>query len=113
MALTLEAEQRMTAVGLTEFYEADADAWLATVQQTNDFVTRNFPERSLICRDDVAKALIPILEVHEAFQAFRNEKKLRPKYWNRYFADLLIDRTWEQINQGDGDGKNQRKHRKK
>ena len=60
-----------------------------------------------------SKALIPILEVHEEFQAFRNAEKLRPKYWNRYFADLLIDRTWEQINEGEGDGKNKRKPRKK
>ena len=97
MALTLEAEQRMESVGMIEFYEANANAWFATVQESKKFVTRDFPDGALIRRDDVAKALIPILEVHETFQDFRNEKKFRPKYWIRDFADLLIDRTWEKL----------------
>ena len=97
MALTLEAEQRMANVGLVALYEDNAAAWLATVQETKEFVTRNFPDGALIRRDDVAKALIPILEVHEEFQEFRDQKKLRAKYWNRDFADLLIDRIWDEM----------------
>jgi hypothetical protein len=104
MALTLEAEQRMESVDMIDFYEADADAWLATVQDAKEFVTRNFPEGALIRRDDVAKALIPILEVHQGFQDFRNERKLRPKYWIRDYADLLIDRTWDKLNEETGYG---------
>ena len=99
MALTLEAEQRMDSVGMVAFYAA---AWLAVVRETKAFVTRNFPNGSLIRRDDVAKALIPILEVHEGFQDFRNGKKLRPKYWIRDYADLLIDRTWDALVEEDG-----------
>jgi hypothetical protein len=98
MALTLEAEQRMDDVGLVGFYTANQAAWLGTVQATKDFVTGNFPPNSLIRRDDVAKGLIPILEVHEDFKDFRNEHKLRGKFWIKDFADLLIDRTWEQLN---------------
>lgn len=97
MALTLEAEQRMDSVGLVEFYENNAAAWLNTVSEAREYVVRGFPDGALIRRDDVTKALIPILEVHEGFQDFRNEKKLRPKYWIRDFADLLIDRTWDQL----------------
>jgi hypothetical protein len=63
MALTLEAEQRMAGVGLVAFYEGNAEAWLATVKETKEFVTRNFPEGALIRRDDVAKALI-LLNLH-------------------------------------------------
>jgi hypothetical protein len=100
VALTLEAEQQMRAVGLIEFYEQDADAWLDTVRDATDFVRRNFPDGAVIRPDDVAKAMVTILEVHEAFQTFRKTEKLRPKYWNRHFADLLIDRTWQQINRG-------------
>ncbi len=97
MALTLESEQRMESVGLIEFYNGDVAAWTGLVRETKEFVTRNFPDGSLIRRDDVAKALIPVLEVHEEFQEIRNQKKLRPKYWIRDYADLLIDRTWDQL----------------
>jgi hypothetical protein len=97
MALTLEAEQRMDDVGLVRFYTNDAASWLATVQATKDFVKGNFPHDAPIRRDDVAKGLIAILEVHEGFRDFRNEEKLRGKFWIKDFADLLTDRTWDQL----------------
>jgi hypothetical protein len=98
MALTLEAEQRMEDVGLVAFYEVDDAAWLRTVQATKTFVHRNFPHGSLIRRDDVSKGLVPILEVHEEFKEYRNVHKLRGKFWIKDFADLLIDRTWDNLN---------------
>lgn len=97
MALTLEAEQRMDDVGLVAFYEESVAEWLAVVRATKDFVRGNFPHNAPIRRDDVAKGLHPILEVHEAFKDFRNAEKLRGKFWIRDFADLLIDRTWDQL----------------
>lgn len=97
MALTLEAEQRLEDVGLVGLYEGTPAEWLATVQATKSFVRGNFPHNAPIRRDDVAKALHTILEVHEGFKDFRNEEKLRGKFWIRDFADLLIDRTWDQL----------------
>ena len=97
MALTLEAEQRMDDVGVVGFYQASAAEWLATATATKAFVAGNFPGGSRIRRDDVAKALIPIVEVHEGFHDFRNENKLRGKFWIKDFADLIIDRTWDQL----------------
>jgi len=97
MALTLEAEQRMGDVGVVGFYESEAVVWLETVRATKRFVEGNFPNGALIRRDDVSKALIPILEVHEGFKDFRNTQKLRGKFWIKDFADLLIDRTWDHL----------------
>ena len=97
MALTLEAEQSMRDVGLIRFYEADEANWLATATDTKAFLTAKFPAGAPIRRDDVAKGLITVLEVHENFKDFRNTKKLRAKYWIKHFADLVVDRTWEQI----------------
>jgi hypothetical protein len=104
MALTLEAEQRLDDVGVTAFYDDDADVWLATVRATKNFVSGNFPAHSRIRRDDVAKALVPILEVHEGFKDFRAENKLRGKFWVKDFADLLIDKTWDTLEQEDNHG---------
>jgi hypothetical protein len=97
MALTLEAEQRMADVGVVGFYQKSEAEWLATAKATKAFVKGNFPAGALIRRDDVAKALIAILEVHEGFRDFRNVEKLRGKFWIKDFADLLIDRTWDKL----------------
>lgn len=97
MALTLEAEQRMTDVGIVDFYEEAREEWLGVVRATREFVAGNFPEGARIRRDDVAKALHPLLEVHEDFKDFRSGNKLRGKFWIKDFADLLIDRTWREL----------------
>jgi hypothetical protein len=105
MALTLEAEQRLELVGLVALYTGHQAAWLEAAKQTKDFITGNFPEGAKIRRDDVAKALIPILEVNEALKDTLNEKKLRGKFWIKDFADLIIDRTWDELEKARGHGK--------
>ena len=97
MALTLEAEQRLHDVELDAFYEKDKGAWLATVQDTKDFIKKKFPAGAKIRPDDVAKALFPMLEVHEAFKDYRETEKLRGKFWIKDFADFIIDRTWNTL----------------
>ncbi|MGR3662080.1 MAG: hypothetical protein ACU0CA_12980 [Paracoccaceae bacterium] len=97
MGLTLEAEQRMVDAGVVQFYQNDVQAWLTLARETKAFVENNFPRGAQIRRDDVAKALHAILEVHEGFKDYRNQEKLRAKYWIKDFADLLVDRTWDQL----------------
>lgn len=97
MALTLEVEQRLEDVGLIAFYQRDEAAWLGAVRDTRDYVVRGFPEGARVRQDDVAKALVIVLEVHEGFKDYRDRETLRPKYWIRHFADLLVDRTWDRL----------------
>jgi hypothetical protein len=97
MALTLAAEQRLERVELIQFFDTSRQTWLGAAQRTYGFVRRDFPQGALIRRDDVAKALIPILEVNEALRDRLNEYKLRQKFWISDFADLIIDRVWDEI----------------
>jgi hypothetical protein len=97
MALTLEAEQRLEAVGLIEFFQNDETTWQVAALQTYEFIKDNFPPGARIRRDDVAKGLRPVLEVNEALRDKLNEMKLRGKFWISDFADLIIDRTWTTI----------------
>lgn len=106
MALTLEAEQRLTDTGVVEYYEANQEAWIETVRDAKDFVKRRFPADATIRRDDVAKALAPIVEVHEGYKDYRNREKLRGKYWVKDFADLLIDRTWADLEEEERENEN-------
>jgi len=98
MALTLEAEQRLEDVGLVAFFEQQQAQWLQSAQRMKTFCANNFPQGSKIRPDDVAKAFYPVLEVHEGFKDFREGQKLRGKFWIKDFADLIIDRTWGDLN---------------
>lgn len=102
MGLTLEGEQRLDAAGVIAHFDENEGAWLATITETYQFVARNFPNGALIRKDDIAKAMLPIVEVNEGYQDFRNENKLRAKFWNSLFADLVVDRTWDQLTAEDG-----------
>ena len=97
MALTLEAEQRLQDVGLVGLFDTDKAVWLDAAKQTKAFIKSNFPAGSLIRRDDVSKGLIPVLEVNEVLKEALNTNKLRGKFWIRDFADLIIDRTWDDL----------------
>lgn len=104
MALTLEAEQRMERVNLVSFYNEHVSMWKDAAQEAFTFLQGNFPNGSIIRRDDLAKGLVPVLEVNEILRNKLNEKKLRQRFWITYFADLIIDRVWDQLSAGDEDG---------
>jgi hypothetical protein len=100
MALTLDTEQKLKAVSLVEFFTAHEPAWQAVAKHGYDYVKGNFPGDSPVRPDDVAKALLPIVEVDADLRTYLNKKKLTQKYWISYFTDLVIDRTWNYVTQG-------------
>tara|TARA_B100002049_G_scaffold227352_1_gene200968 strand:+ start:319 stop:648 length:330 start_codon:yes stop_codon:yes gene_type:complete len=97
MALTLQAEQQMESADVITFFEKDQAIWKKVAIDTRKYIKQNYPTDAAVRQDDVAKALVNIIEVHEGFKAFKDEKKLRAKYWNRHLADLIIDRLWDDI----------------
>ena len=103
MALTLEAEQRLDDVGLVDLFREHEAVWIAAARETKTFVVGNFPDGSTVRRDDVAKALHPILEVNETLKDYLDAGKLRGKFWIRDFVDLIIDRTWDGLDEANND----------
>ena len=97
MALTLESEQRLKDAGLIQLYDDHSATWLEAAQEAKAFIEGNFPEGASVRRDDVAKALHPVLEVNEVLKAYLDQEKLRGKFWIKFFGDLIIDRTWEDL----------------
>lgn len=94
MALSLESEQRLQRVDLIELFEKSPKAWKRLARQSYDFVKSNFPQGAVIRRDDVAKTLVPLLEVNDKLITFLSSQKLKQKYWITDFSDLIIDRAW-------------------
>src|SRR5450759_1343134 len=50
-------------------------------------------------RDDVAPHLALALEVSQDFNNSEPRKSAKARYWFRLFADLIIDRTWNELGQ--------------
>jgi hypothetical protein len=101
MGLTLYWEQRLEDAELIEFFDENRDAWLAAARDAIQYVRTSFPQDATIRRDDVAQFLIHVIEVDEGFKNHLDSNRLTQKYWARNFADLVIDRTWNEItNQG-------------
>ncbi len=97
MGLTLEIEQRLEAAGMVVFFDRDRPNWVAAARQAYEFVKANFPPTSTVRRDDVSKALKPIVEVREDLREHLAREKLRQKYWVDYFVDLIVDRSWDEL----------------
>lgn len=104
MGLTLNAEQRLRDAGLIDLFEDQEAEWTEVAKKAIAFVKDGFPEGAKIRRDDVAKALYPLLEVNEDLKDRLDADKLRGKFWKEFFVDLIVDRTWDEIN-GDDDDK--------
>lgn len=97
MSLTLDVELKLKNVGLVDFFTKSKKVWLALAKHSFQFVSQNFPTTATIRTDDVAKALVPVLEVNESLRNYLSADKLSQKYWFRHFADLILDRCWADI----------------
>ncbi|WGF86370.1 hypothetical protein [Marinivivus vitaminiproducens] len=97
MGLTLESEQRLEAVNLAAFFVKYETTWLKAAKRAYVFVQDTFPHGATIRPDDVAKALLPVMEVDTQLRDELNKSKLKQKYWISDFVDLIIERTWSRL----------------
>jgi len=98
MALNLVKEMRLRDAGLIDLYARDLKLWRAMAEQAYSYTAGYIEEAGATVRqDDVVPALQPVLEVTPELRQFLERKKLRQHYWNEWFAELVIDRLWEQL----------------
>ncbi len=98
MGLTAERELALRDANLVEFFDKNQKAFkeLAKValRYARSYVTTTqLPLR----RDDVAASLVIALNTNESLREYLAGKKLRQKLWYRDFADLIVDRVWEEL----------------
>lgn len=103
MSLTAEWELALRDVGLIDFFDAHRQAFKETAQAsyeyTQDHVTA--PVGLPLRRDDVAEILVAALTTNEPLREYlASHPGLRQKYWYRHFADLILDRLWEELSDG-------------
>lgn len=97
MGLTLYWEKRLDDADLVKFFDDNREAWLKAACDALQYSRARFPENSTIRRDDVAQFLVPVVEVDEDFKNHLDSNRLTQKYWAKHFADLIVDRVWDEI----------------
>lgn len=97
MSLTLYWEQRLGDAKLIRFFDDNRKAWLTAARAAMEYTKSRFPQGAPIRRDDVAQFLVNVIEVDKNFKNHLASNKLTQKYWTTHFADLIIDRTWNEI----------------
>jgi hypothetical protein len=105
MALNLVKELRLEDAGLIDLFEKELQLWRAMARQAFVYAA-GYIEASgaQIRRDDVVPALQPVLEVTPELRLFLYREKLRQQYWYEWFAELVIDRLWGELTEGNGGG---------
>jgi len=103
VALTQKKLQDLKDASLSSLLNDDLAAWKAKAKHayvaTHAYIKEIRP-------DDVTALLIAELEVTPEFRNYLARKKLKQKYWSEWFAELIIDRFWSELEVDDG-----RKHR--
>jgi hypothetical protein len=105
MALNHVKELRLTDAGLVGLYEGDLRLWRQLAEHAYEYAKNYIAAPGTIRQDDVVPALQPVLEVTPALREFLAGRSLRQQYWYEWFAELVIDRLWKDLDQvGEGGG---------
>ncbi len=98
MGLVAEVELELRDAGLIDFFakhkQAFKDMAATAYEYTKTYVQ---PTGIPVRRDDVAGSLVSALETNETLRDFLATNHLRQKYQYRRFADLILDRLWEEL----------------
>lgn len=95
MALSLNKLKRLSDAGLVEFFEEDCKLWTAMTKDAYSY-TRKFIGKE-VRPDDVVPTLVPALEVSDRLRTYLAGRKLTQKYWYTWFAELIVDRLWSDL----------------
>ena len=98
MGLTAEVELSLRDAGLTDFYIHHIGVFRAHAERAYEFAYNNVNPTGLRLRkDDVATSLVSALLITEELRDYLAQKSLRQRFWYQRFADLILDRLWEDL----------------
>jgi hypothetical protein len=98
LGLTAQNELSLRDAGLITFFDSNRAGFKAVAQRSYTFAKSYVDETDLPLRlDDVATALVAALVTNESLRDFLAAQKLRQQFWYARFADLILDRLWEEL----------------
>ena len=102
MALDATKEQALKDVSLVKLFEENRKLWEADAQGAYEFCASFL---ATVRPDDVIKPLLPVLEVAPKLRQYLADERLSQKYWYQRFGELILDRLWEELEEGQEDGR--------
>jgi hypothetical protein len=95
VALSLNKLKRLEDAGLAGLFEDDRKLWTAMTKEAYAY-TRKFVGAE-VRPDDIVPTLVPALEVSDRLRTFLARRKLTQNYWYTWYAELLVDRLWQDL----------------
>ncbi len=98
MGLTARKSLKLEDAGLAKLFDLKRDMWAGMAREAYDYTT-DFVKSAgePVRRDDLIPLLVPVLEVNDVLRAFLSEYRLSQNYWYTWFAELIIDRMWQEL----------------
>jgi hypothetical protein len=76
-----------------KLYEAQEAEWTALAKTAQKHAKENITGGKEPRPDDIAKALFPMLEVHEELRAHQEDNRARAKRFVEWFVEYVIDQS--------------------
>lgn len=98
MALTALKVQDLTDKGFLGLFDDHEELWRTKAGEAYSYTKVLVKAAGEPVRpDDVLPLLVPALELADEFRTFLEEKRLTQKYWRIHFAELVLDRLWNEL----------------
>lgn len=98
MGLTAEVELQLRDAGLIAFFDSNRPFFREMAARAYAYANSYVEPTGLVVRrDDAASGLVFALETCEELRDYLAEHHLGQKYQYRRFADLILDRLWEEL----------------
>jgi hypothetical protein len=102
MGLTANKSLRLEGAGLDELFDEEIALWRTLAENTYLYVSAGLADSGEpVRRDDLIAPLVPVLEVTTELREYLEAKRLKQKYWNQWFAELIVDRLWEDLGEAE------------
>lgn len=83
---------------MVQFFDKNRKAFKDFARESYRYAKGYVASTNLPLRpDDVATILVPALTTNEPLREYLAGRKLKQKFWYRDFADLILDREWEEL----------------
>ena len=93
MALTEKKIQDLGDKDFDKLYDNKKAAWTALAKTAQKHAKENICGGKEPRPDDVAKALIPMMEINEALRNHQEDNKARGKRYIEWFVEYVIDKS--------------------
>lgn len=105
MALNRVRELALGDAHLITLFDDQNALWRQLADEAYEFAAKPIREsHHEVRQDDVIPALVIALQISEPLREFLAGRKLPQKYWYEWFAQLIIDRFWDDIETAHGEG---------